>query len=213
MVAFNRVVLSGSLAGGAERWSVGLAYATVSGILPAGAGPLQDWADDIAGDLTALVLGTNLANGISSQGDIDEVRTYHYPSAASPAGSTGAAPVTRVGSTSPMHPLPTAAVISLRTALAGRSYRGRVYWPGLGVTISTAGRWASGFPLGLATDFASLNTRIIAAAPAGSDLYLGVVSRKLDVITPVISASVGDVPDTQRRRRDDLVETYFTVGI
>jgi len=127
--------------------------------------------------------------------------------------STGATIVAAVGG-SPFAgsaltgvPLPpqVATAVTVRTALAGRSDRGRFYLPPV-VTddVGDTGRIGGTTPLTLVT---AVGTAIDAANTAGVDSSLVVYSRKLHDTHFAIRIEVGDVFDTQRRRRDKLVET------
>lgn len=97
-------------------------------------------------------------------------------------------------------------VLSLRTALKGRSYRGRIYLPGLPETYDTAGALTAT----AVTDIGTIITNLLGVfGPAGTngDWRLGVISRYLNkvkravpVITQVTSASLDAYVMSQRRR-------------
>lgn len=113
------------------------------------------------------------------------------------------------------HPFQTSAVISLRSPLAGPSGRGRVYLPATGAQISaTTLRWvplAQENALDAAkTVFAGIRSAITASVP---DNILAVWSRKLNTTLGVTRILAGDILDTQRRRRDTLVESYIQLTI
>lgn len=100
-------------------------------------------------------------------------------------------------------PLQIALCITLRTAQAGRSFRGRIYLPGYGEGSNTAAGLASG-----STSAVAFVTAIKSALVASS-LDLGVLSRpapaavppRAGFITTVTSIVARDlVWDTQRRR-------------
>lgn len=208
MPGFNRVVLSGGLASGQEEWSTGVAFSDAgSGVT--GAADLATWADTIADNLGTFI-GSSLDNGVSAQGTISEVSCYWYADTVGPALNVGSAVATYAGSTPATHALQTSVVMSLRTGLSGRRYRGRAYWPALGWTINTAGRFAGTEPSVAASEFVDLLGAIADAAPGASALVPVVVSRAGGFLTPVSSVAVGNVPDTQRRRRDSLPELYVT---
>lgn len=111
-------------------------------------------------------------------------------------------------------PLQAAIVCSLRTDTPGGRGRGRFYWPATGVTLGTTGRLSSPTAASLATDFRTylngIDTDLTTAFPLLSfDLA---VRSKLTHTTPhVVRLQVGDVIDTQRRRRDALAEAYSSV--
>lgn len=100
-------------------------------------------------------------------------------------------------------PLQTASCVTLRTALAGRSFRGRCYLPGFGEINNSA----TGTLVGSASGVAFVTA--IKAALVASALDLGVISRpapdaiparagSINVVTSIVSRDA--VWDTQRRR-------------
>ena len=98
-------------------------------------------------------------------------------------------------------------VISLRTALAGGSYRGRMYLPPPSTTqVTSAGRLVS-------TDLSAMLTAwsnafiALNANTTYTSATIVVYSRKLGVSTEVTSIDIGDVFDAQRRRRNSLTES------
>lgn len=208
-MAYNRLVLSGTLAGGDEIWSTGCNFTSELGPLVISPGDLANWAEGAAVFLEAG-LATPLNNGVSANGTINEVRAYFYPTNDGPAQFVGIAPCDYIGSGTANHPLPTAMVFSTMTAIAGRSFRGRMYWPCLSNTINSSGRLASSTTTTIASDVVAMLEGLADAPAIATDLRPAVVSKTRDLVTPVTSIRVGDVPDTQRRRRDALVEAYTT---
>lgn len=211
-MAYNRLVMSGTIGAGGEIWSTGVNFIPDVGPAVISPGDLAAWAESAAVELEAG-LGTVLNTGVSANGTIDEVRAYYYPSNDGPAQFVGIAPCDYVGSSTSNNPLPTSMVFSLLTATAGRSFRGRMYWPALSLTINTSGRFPSSVMTSAATDAANLLTALAGAVTIATDLTPAVVSKTRNLVTPVTQIRVGDVPDTQRRRRDALVEAYSTASI
>lgn len=111
-------------------------------------------------------------------------------------------------------PLQSALVVSVRTNTPGGSGRGRLYWPAIGVTLSNAGRVTTPATATFVSDFRSylngIRTDLATAfAPIGFDLA---IRSKTTHTTPhAVRLQVGDVVDTQRRRRDALAEAYAAV--
>jgi hypothetical protein len=107
-----------------------------------------------------------------------------------------------------MLPFQCATVISLLTASATRHGRGRFYLPPLAASFLLNGKLNSTAMTTLDTAwtafFDSLNTDGVNPV---------VRNRTGHVSTPVTSARVGDVIDTQRRRRNKLVETYTVIAV
>lgn len=107
-----------------------------------------------------------------------------------------------------MLPFQCATVISLLTASATRHGRGRFYLPPLAVSTLDTGRTSAAAITTLDTAwtafFDSLNTDGVNPV---------VRNRTGHVSTPVTSARVGNVIDTQRRRRNKLVEVYTAITV
>lgn len=101
-----------------------------------------------------------------------------------------------------------AVVISLRTGLANRAGRGRFYLPATAVDASAGGRLSTAAQ----TTIANAMTRMFAALdPTGiTPVIYGRLTGSTNTIT---SANVGDVYDTQRRRRNQLTETRMAIAV
>lgn len=98
-------------------------------------------------------------------------------------------------------PFQCAPVVSLRTATLSRAGRGRFYAPSLAVDQVAAGRMVTGAQTALANSALALLQALEAAGQAPV-----IYHRTLGTTTPVTSLDVGDVIDTQRRRRNKLIE-------
>lgn len=99
-----------------------------------------------------------------------------------------------------------AAVLSLRTALKGRSYRGRVYLPGMGEVSQSGGTWIAAQQAKYATIAAQL-LAVFGPSGTNTDWRLAVISRwlnKVERATPVAvevnAISADNLVRTQRRR-------------
>jgi len=110
--------------------------------------------------------------------------------------------------TGEMLPFQCATVISLLTDSATRHGRGRFYLPPLAVSTVDGGLISAAAITSLDTAwtafFDSLNT---------DGLNPVVRNRTGHISTPVTSARVGNVFDTQRRRRNKLVEVYTAITV
>jgi len=98
-------------------------------------------------------------------------------------------------------PLPNnvAMVVSLRTGLVGRRYRGRLYVAGLTEDVNDSGTWNASFAAGIGTIWEDwLNISFSLGIPHAA---MCVYSRKYGIATPVTAISVSQYPGTQRRRR------------
>lgn len=149
---------------------------------------------------------------MSSSAAVRSVRTYWY-AATGGAAMQGGAPLTTavVGAGAIAAPFQCARVATLITARAGRRYRGRIYIPCLRppmVDTGKTGPYTAGEVAQLADLLADLGTAFPnqSVAPA-------VYSAVADEVTPVTAVRIGDVVDTQRRRRDALVESYVSAPI
>lgn len=102
-------------------------------------------------------------------------------------------------------------VVSLGTAVSGASKRGRYYLPPMSVSVLAAtGRLDSGVQADL---LAAVTAAHAAEISVSGGQPLLVYSRKLHSVEPVVTLRIGDVIDTQRRRRDKLVENYVAASI
>jgi len=98
-------------------------------------------------------------------------------------------------------PFQCAPVVSLRTAMATRSGRGRFYAPSPAVDVQDGGRLTPTAQGNLADAAEGLLGGLTAAS-----LQPVLLNRTSLDTTPITSLDVGDVIDTQRRRRNKLVE-------
>lgn len=121
-----------------------------------------------------------------------------------------------VGTTTPRQPAQAAIVTSLRTDTPGGSGRGRLYWPAVGAGITNDLRLTVGdtgpIAAGMKTYLAGMASALATAFPLiGFDL--AVRSRATRTTPHVVRIQVGNIVDTQRRRRDNYPESYSTVSI
>lgn len=98
-------------------------------------------------------------------------------------------------------PFQCAPVVSLRTATLSRAGRGRFYAPSLAVDQIAQGRMVAGAQTALADSALAMLQAVEAAG-----LAVVIYHRGAGTTTPVVSLDVGDVIDTQRRRRNKLIE-------
>ena len=99
-------------------------------------------------------------------------------------------------------PFQLAPVVSFRTALATRAGRGRIYAPSLAVDQIAGGRMTTAAQGTLADSAAAMLTSL-----AGAGLAPVLYSRTTRELQNILRIDVGDVIDTQRRRRNKLIET------
>jgi len=104
-------------------------------------------------------------------------------------------------STATCLPFQCAPVVSLRTNTLSRSGRGRFYAPSLAVDQVVAGRMS----ITARDTLADAAESLVAGLTAGGGTLV-IYHRGSASTTPVTSLDVGDVIDTQRRRRNKLIE-------
>lgn len=207
----NRIVFEGSLGVNAEQWSTGIVFQDPG----LGQGESSDavmaaWAQDIHLSFTGLV-NTALRTALSTSGTIDRVRIEYY---------NGTGPLTSVvessetpvaGLTTADQPYSSSVCLSLATGFTSSRRRGRMYWPALAAAVDGNGRFTGTTSN---TQFAAAAVQLINMIKANYsgalDMEPGVYSTVDNDVTTVTAVRVGSIPDTQRRRRDNLVEVYAT---
>jgi len=214
MTFYNRVQISGTSVGG-EVWSCGLNYNALPGL--SSFADLGGWAAGI-GAFIAGAPTSGIWAIISNLLAVTEVRTeYRGPADELVQAAEFQLATPKVGAGTAAKTLQTSVCFSLLTGIPGRSYRGRVYWPALAYTPSaTTTRFTTGDLDAWLLTLKQLNNGIKVAQNTVNPLgfvELGVRSRLLSATTVVSTLAAGDVPDTQRRRRDSLVETYRTLAV
>lgn len=216
MVKYLRVSLGGPLLSG-ERWSInpGFTYQPALGTFTQGA--LTAAAEAVA----AVTIPTILLDGLSSKGSLVDVRVEARDNtvlegvgvANKTTGNTGAGNVTLTPQS--------AVVVSLITGNPTRHGRGRLYWPAVGYPLATdTGRLATGKATAIAGGMKTYLRGVQDALKSGLEagpgsalvVELQVVSKTTSQAYRVNTLRVGDVVDTQRRRRDRMPETYSNVG-
>lgn len=206
------VRLEGTLGvGNPERWSIGVNYAAAGGSGQGSQAVMQSLAADLANYLQTT---TNAATAFSEMGAdcrLTQVSTYGY-NAFGPADAAGAALLSpaRQGAGSTSKTFQTTRVISLQTGVPGARYRGRFYVPALSASISGSG--VSTPPSGYLTAWAQVLSQAETVWTGSAPIELGVYSEVAAVVTPVTQLRVGDVLDTQRRRRESITETYTVLN-
>lgn len=213
MVQRLKLVIGGTIGGGVEEWSTSCHYSYPTGEVDGDA--LSTWAGEVKTLFGAITAYPELKTVLSSAVTIGNVSAYGYP-ASGPAEFVGTSGnVAQPGTGSASLPPQIALTATLRTALAGRRNRGRMYWPAMGADFGISAGQSFRYPNGgaLADDIASYLTSIGDAWPGPTAIVPVVYSAVADTLTPVSEVSVGDVFDTQRRRRDEMVENYQSAPV
>lgn len=210
MVSRNRLVISGTIAGGLENFSCSMDYVITDGGSITAPTEVQAWADNVASILdtgeTEYPAITALMGG---NVNVTQVHTYGYLDSG-PSVAVGVADTSWLGSGTIRVPFSTSICVTKRTLIAGRSYRGRFYWPALAMSVDSDGHFTPA--LGLASQFAQLISEC--GQTGGVDTLEPVVySAAKNAVTLVTSVAVGDVPDSQRNRRDNLIESYQVAAV
>ncbi len=202
---------------GSEIWSVGIRSAASSVTDPAA---LLQYA---TGGHTAFLAdlwttGTLKFYNIPSV-TFDQCTVRHINTAGITTNQADYAPgPTAAGGTSQTAPNQACTVLSLDTARSGRSYRGRMFLPTLAPEWGAGtGKITSAMATALATGGATLVgdlNALTTTSPSTGPFACAIQSKTSGQPPAVItSVRVGNVVDTQRRRRDKEVETYVTVAV
>lgn len=203
----NRIIFEGSL-GTAETWSAGFSVQGEDGSFVSGPEVLLEWATACLEQFGDPGLYPALKTLLSSQAKVTAVRITAIQNDGT-TFATGLADGGNIaGSNGQTMPYQVAACISLKTNLSGASRRGRLYWPALGASISTNRLQTPTDEATIAGNMRDLIKDCCLAGPPGPDSVPVIASRVLNDVTTVTSVGCGDILDTQRRRRDGLLETY-----
>lgn len=211
MAEVLRVSLFGSMPNG-EEWSVNPVWRIGGDFgVPVTAAQAQTIATAIAAISVPTAMLQSMSNGSTTvTGCRVEARSL-TGTLESQAEALKTTP--QAGSGTNVHPFQVSLVTSLRTATPGASGRGRLYWPftGLPLVASTL-RPASATMTPLLAAVETYLSDIEAAIEATvTGVSLCVWSRKNGSTANVQTLAMGDVPDVQRRRRDALLELYYTL--
>lgn len=218
-MAYWRVILKGSL-GTVEKWSTSVAYGIV-GIAPDTVD--QATTDAMAAAIETATTSTNvptaLQNLMSTLGNIEIVRVEKRAEDETVLNvSESIVSPILAGLTTASKTPQDALVLSLRTSTPGARGRGRMYWPALGAGLLSTFTLTSPTPASVVAAakvmLQAFNTAmdgVYIAQASALRVALSVRSVTDHVCRDVTSIQVGSVLDTQRRRRDDLPESYVSV--
>lgn len=167
---------------------------------------LQDLTDDVR-DQFQLHLLPVIATILDSSSGYDRVVGYQFTEGGTRADSTAVSPITS-GAGTGSNPLAyqLALCSTLRTAHAGRSYRGRMYWPCDSAAVSSPGLLPSAkvddIADAIGTFFDECNNH------DSGTRFVVVASTTLSVATPVTQVTVDNRLDVQRRRAASQGSTH-----
>jgi len=191
-----RHVMSGRAPG--EEWSCTL-YTTGSGTLASAQTGWSNavnsfWTDSLDSIVTADVAVTEV-----STATIDPTTGKQLSRLLDDVSLPGVA-------TGQMLPFQCATSISWRSALATRAGRGRMYLPPLAASTLATGRISSG-----AATTISDSAALLVSSLDSDGLALILFGRTSHTVTPITGGDVGNVIDTQRRRRNKLIEVRTAI--
>lgn len=205
-----RVELRGTTASGAEVWSCGFSTAPPVG---GGLADVESLALEAAVTFANnffSVTAVNSAFGTATRFTSTRVQQLEADgSVRATAESILGTPV--VGSATTSLPTQCAVVVSLRSPTAGARGRGRMYLPNPAASaLQSNGRLTTTVRDALAVNMRSAMNIWNGLADTEP---VGVASAAGGFVTTVNKIQVGDVVDTQRRRRDALPESYYTTDL
>lgn len=215
MAGANIVTVKGTAPQG-EVWSSGFAVGDAAGAVTDDVAELQEWCTAVAAlwsDANTNEWSATLANMLAAGWAISSLRIDARASATETTAAAEAAISIPGSLPSGVLPRQTAVVASLRTARVGRSYRGRMYWPAPSAALEADTlRFSTQYCTDFGNAISDMFSATTAAAPTEAAFPM-VWSRKTNTVEAVTLIEVGDVPDTQRRRRDRLTEARVAIPI
>ena len=212
-MSYVRVSILGAAPGG-EVWSINPVFDPTGEF---GTTVNQAALDAACDAITAISPGSGLLSLMSTALTItgarvevredagDELMAISIQPRATPLAGTGV----------PVRGSSAALVFSLRTDTPGASGRGRLYWPNVASAITTQLRMqvtdVTSAMNAMATYLHAIESALATAFPTiGFDL--AVRSKVQQASHHVNKLQVGNVIDTQRRRRDKMIEDYQSVA-
>lgn len=195
-------------------WSCGLR----TGVL--GAAPSNANLASAAG-VVATQIGTVISSATNVMGTTVTLTqcTARYLNAAGQtvdlAIAPPAAPVSGVGTV--QKPNQCALVVTLLTNAPTRRGRGRIYLPFIGGASMSAGKYNAPVQIGVRDSMKAainaINSSITTSLAAQLCVHSQVAPLTTASVQLITAIRVGDVIDTQRGRRDGIVETYSVASI
>lgn len=208
----QRVTFSGTCFGGAEIWQCGLWLGDESadtstasqGQVDAIAARWATFFHDAGVGISTNYLATQVkvANHLVS-GATDPLNVVYHTYASPIVGGYGG---------SPQAPQVALAASMTSAVSRGLAAKGRMFLPGVCLTVGSDGKLSSFSVGGVATAFQTLINGINTDAASDQKVILAAKATTLPVVQAAVNRlvtgiNVGNVFDTQRRRRDGLTET------
>lgn len=219
----TRVTISGTSFGGAEEWSTGFYMGNESADADM---PNQQLADDIRAAWATFftTAGVNVSTAwTSTLVKVSSFGTDGKSNAADTMFSTF--PTLTKGANAQLFPPQIALVATLASTLPrGVGAKGRMYLPGISATLDATGHLSSTNVTAISTalktfldacNASTATNNVVVNASHGSLNEDGTpkIGGKSPIIKAVTSLKVGNVYDTQRRRRNSLAEVYTTTSL
>lgn len=217
--AVNRVTISGDCFSGAEVWTTGffLGSESADAVDPDGlAAEIAPYWTTFFTTANSTVASTYRSlqvkvSHIGADGVTDGALTDYYDWVTPPTGNAGPTSM----------PPQTSLVCTLTSNLTrGAGAKGRMYLPGINGAVTTSGKVTGTTPtnasLNLKTMFDAINSDvdipgqlILASHGPVTKVLPGPVNTYFDPLNVLVTGlRIGDVYDTQRRRRNGLTEFY-----
>lgn len=213
----NRVTMSGTMYGGNEIWTTGFWAGSTSGDAPA---PTVEAAEAIADAWQPFFTSVSVKvaylfktatikiTPYSAAGviDVGAIKSFSYSTPIEGAHTGNGNP-------------PQCALVATLVAGSGvgNGGKGRMYLPGIGTGIDPTGHISTGdanaIAAALATFFADVNASVDSPGIAINAAKTAPVTGFLAINRALTTVRVGNVFDTQRRRRNALAESYSSDAI
>ena len=216
---FARVTISGTCLNGAEEWSTGFQMGSptvdiVDVVAPGAQNIGAAWqsffglaanAFSSSYKTTQIKVAAINTNGTT---DTDKIDYYTFPT-----------PISGGGSATLLPPQISLAATLTSDNQRGLASKGRMYLPGINTAVQTTdGHLISSYVATLTTNFKTFLDAVNAAQGTSGKIILASKGHKVANSNPVeylagrsawvTGCRIGNVYDTQRRRRNGLVETY-----
>lgn len=213
-MSYVRVSILGTTVGG-EVWSVNPVF-DPTGEFPGGVSQtaLDAAATAIQNIAIPADLKTLLSTALAQIGCRLEVRDDGNDSLIALSEKTF--PANQPGTGTPRMGAQNAVVVSVLTDTPGARGRGRMYWPAVGATIDANLRLSAPTTTNVVTAMVSYMQAIegaLAAAFPTIGFNLAVRSKTTHTTPHAARLRVGNVIDSQRRRRDSFTESYSTAVV
>lgn len=219
----TRVTIAGTSFGGAEEWSTGFYMGNESADADL---PNQQLADDIrtAWATFFTTAGVNVSTAWTST--LVKVSSFGTDGKSNAADTVFSSFTTLTkGANAQLFPPQIALVATMSSTIArGVGSKGRMYLPGITATLDATGHISTTQSTAVATalktfldacNASTATNNVVVLASHGSINKDGTpkVGGRAPIIKAVNTVKVGNVYDTQRRRRNGLAEVYQTANL